>query len=431
MPTFQNFGVEYQRSQTKNQSEIRLLKKVGAPIHIQACFRAGSRYNTISGVAHFLEHMLVSGTALYPSKLALAQALEEVGGSFGALTNADLLKVNILVPETKEVPFAIGVLKEMLTASNFTEEIFNNEKSVVLREQQDSGQDPARQMFDAVWARFYSDAELRFKTLGTAESISNLKLEEVKQFYTDNITNDKVVFIVSGDVEMSVLETELSKINLSEKIGAKLPAILPVPTGEKIVAVKAEGKNTDIFFVTRADFSSLEELAGLFLIRQFFMGRGSVFMNRLRYEKGLVYGGGVPFVEYNQTSIFGFRTTCAKDKLKTVLEIICDILEERRASGFSEAELAILKIKTNSFYRFNRQTALEWLEAEVQAVQHFADETKDSDANALTLLSLVLEMTPETLTKIYRKFINLEQMCVVVRGEVSEEDLVEWQTVFG
>lgn len=404
---------------------------MGAPIHIQACLRAGSRYNTIPGVAHFLEHMLVSGTASYPSKLALAQALEEVGGSFGALTNADLLKVNILVPETKDAPFAISVLNEMLTASNFNEEIFNNEKSVVLREQQSSLQNPYRQITHAVFDCFYADAELRFKNLGTNEVVSSLTLSEVKQFYTNNITNDKVVYIVSGDVEMSVLETELSKINLSSQTGAKLLALLPMPAGEKIIPLKAEGKNADLFFAIRVDFFSPEELAGLFLIKQFFARRSSILLNRLRYEKGLVYGGETPLIDFNQTAIFGFRTTCAKDKLKTVLEIICDILEERWASGFSEAELATLKIKTNSFYRFNRQTVAEWLEAEVQAVQHLTNETKDLDINALTLLSLVLEMTPETLTRIYRQFINLEQMCVVVRGDISEEDLAEWQSVFG
>lgn len=422
MPAFQNFGVDYQRSKTKNQSEIRLLRKAGAPIYIQACFQAGSRYNTIPGVAHFLEHMLVSGTVSYPSKLALSQALEKVGGDFMSTTDADLLKLNIRVPDTKDVPLAISILNEMLTASNFNEEVFDNEKKVILREQQVSLQNQYKQALFALFDRLYAEAELGFKNLGTPESVSNLTLSDIREFYESNITNDKVTYIVSGDVTMETLEVEFSKINLSDKAGTKLPTFLPMPAGEKITFAETKRKDAGIFFATRIDSVSIEELAGLFLIRQFFTGRGSILLDRLRYQKGLVYGGNISLIDFRETTIFGFQTTCAKDKVKMVLDITRDVLEERKKFGFSEEDLVALKIKVNSFYRFNRQTSKEWLEAEAQAVRHIAGDKKDEGLNALTLLNLALEMTPERLTEIYRKLIDPEEMCAVVLGEVSEDN---------
>ena len=52
---------------------------------------AGSRYETkkISGISHFLEHMLFKGTKKRPNSQAISEELDAVGGEFNAATGAE------------------------------------------------------------------------------------------------------------------------------------------------------------------------------------------------------------------------------------------------------------------------------------------------------------------------------------------------------
>lgn len=421
MHTFSDFGVEYQFVTLKNKSKIHLLGKKGAPIHIQACVRAGTRYNTIPGQAHFLEHMLVAGTRSYPSKLALATAIEKVGGYFEAVTDADFLRLTVSVPHKKYVSLAVKILNEMMTVSLYQEAVFKNEQTVVLREQKDRLHNSQMLLMDTLMEGVYSDFELRFQGLGTPESISNMQVKSVTKFASTNITAERTSYIVSGDIEMNEIENFLSVITLPEGFGDTLPELLTPINEDRVTYKKYDGGNSNILIGFRCDTDSWADVVGLHLIQQMFMGRGSRLIQELRYTRGLVYGGGVPFWDFNKTSVFGFRTASATEKLTEVFDIILDILEEISLKGISESECEDLKVKIDSHYRFNLQTAKEWINAEVSALRH--DVEGEEAKNALALLIYTKQMTADELTEIYRKYINTKSAHCVVLGSLSEETL--------
>ncbi|MEY3784411.1 MAG: hypothetical protein RLZZ230_733 [Candidatus Parcubacteria bacterium] len=421
MYNFSNFGVEYQTATLKNKSKIHLLKRKGAPIQIQACIQAGSRYNTTPGLAHFLEHMLVAGTSSYPTKLALATALEKVGGHFEAVTDADLVRLTVSVSQIKHVPLMLTILDEMLTASLYKEEVFKNEQAVVLREQKDRFRNASVMPMDTLLERVYPDFELRFQGLGTIKSVSELHVHDIVEFAATNITAERTSYVVSGDIEMNDIYSSLSEIKLPEGLGTPIPDLLAPANGEKVVCKNHDGENSDILIGFRCDTEKPEDLAGLLLIQQMFMGRGSRLIQELRYKRGLVYSGGVPFWDFTKTSVFGFRTSCATEKLTEVFDITLNIFKEIYLNGFSESECENLKIKIDSYYRFNLQTSKGWIDAEVSALRH--NPVGSEAGNALNMLTYAEQIDAKTLTEIFRKYLDPRNAYCIIFGSPTKSTL--------
>lgn len=420
MSSFADFGVNYQTKTLKNQTKLILIQRKGAPVYIQALIKAGSRYNSVSGQAHFAEHMLVLGTKSYPTKLALSNVLEEIGGFFHASTDPDFLRITISIPEAKNIKLAISVLNEILTESLFDEAVFENEKSVILREQKERfSRSKSSALMETLASYLYPDFSAQANTLGTKESVSNMSLEDIRNFVKTHIVAQKTTFVVVGDIEVDKIEAELSSIKLPEGVEVLHAPLLPTVATERLILKKEEGDTTNLLLGFRLDIDNIQEVVGFFLIRQIFVGRSGLLMQELRYKRGLVYGGDVWFWNFSESSIFAIGTICAKEKTDIVFEVILEILNSVLKNGISEGDCEKLKIKLKSLYRFNLESSKEWLELESRVFRH--RKNSDEKVNAMTILTEIDNMNAKTLTNIFRKYINTKNAYGLINGAVSDE----------
>lgn len=396
-----------------NGSEIRLLQKLGCPIHIQACIRCGSRYNDIPGQAHLFEHMIVAGTTNHPSKSSLSEALEIVGGYLDASTDPDFVRLTVSIPDKEHVTHAISLLKEMLTDSLFSEDVFRNEQKTVLNEMQEQKRNRVRRVTNSLLNHLYPDYQKYFDGLGTVDSVSSMKLRDIQAFAEKNLTTDRVTFVVVGDVGMDEIENELESIKL------KLSETEHEATQLNTMNVETENQHdiqpeslVDIAAGFRCDIDTAEELAGLILIQQMFMGRNSPFIEALRYKQALVYSGKTLLWDYTGTSIFSVHTTCMAKNVDMVFSIMHDVFTSVSDEGIMDTKLDTIKIKAESHYLFHLQTSRQWLDAEVRALRQKTDDQES--ITSLSILSYIQEMNAERLTSIYLKFFRVENMSKVV-----------------
>ena len=84
-----DFGVSFEKAKLNNGINVFSFYRKGMPICFRINFFAGSRFDSIPGTVHFLEHVLVAGTEKFPSKDKLAEPLEKIGGNFSASTDLD------------------------------------------------------------------------------------------------------------------------------------------------------------------------------------------------------------------------------------------------------------------------------------------------------------------------------------------------------
>ena len=84
--------MNYRKIQLANGSPLVLLQiPSSSSVTISAYIKAGYRYDPIRkpGLAHFVEHMLFTGTKKYPSHHDLASVIEKYGGYHMAFTWID------------------------------------------------------------------------------------------------------------------------------------------------------------------------------------------------------------------------------------------------------------------------------------------------------------------------------------------------------
>jgi zinc protease len=427
MQTFENFAIKYQKDLLTNGSEVRLLSRKGFPIHVQACIRAGTSLNNVPGLAHFVEHMLVSGTKSFPTKLEINEALNDVGGSLEATTDRDLLRITLSLPDKKSLDLGFSILNEILTAPTLNNEFFEIERSVISRELNDRKGNSALVIFDKLMNELYPDYELKGFNLGTQESISKITHDDIVNFIQSNIIAERMTFIVSGDVEMSDIKNELEKIKIPNG-RLLIPAEIPFKTkSERILTIDRHSDSTEILFGYRCDTKFIDEIVSLLLMQQLCQGRSSLFMQELRYAKGLVYGGSTSIWDYNGTSVFGIRTMCASDQIVNVLEIITKIITNITQNGITEKQLLALKIKFQSQFIFSHQSSREWLDAETTAVRHtFIDENEN---NALTILSHVENISLSSLNRLIGDYFNLLNVHLIIHGTTPTQSLTKLKQI--
>src|SRR6187549_3028749 len=144
--------------------------------------RTGSRDETVevSGVSHFLEHMMFKGT---PRRSALDVNLDfdRIGASYNAYTSEEnTVFYAAILPEY--LPQAVDILADILRPS-LREEDFEMEKNVIIEEIGMYEDQPMWSAYDAAKRSHFHDHPLGNSILGTADSIRALKRDQMHEYF--------------------------------------------------------------------------------------------------------------------------------------------------------------------------------------------------------------------------------------------------------
>jgi len=164
----------------------------------------GSRDETaeLSGVSHFLEHMVFKGTARRSAD-DVNREFDEMGAHYNAYTNEEnTVYYASVLPE--QVDRAVDLLSDILRPS-LREEDFQTEKQVILEEIQMYEDQPPFGADDKCRALFYNSHPLGHSVLGTAESIGTLTSEAMRAYFRRRYSPANVVLAAAGRIDFDAL----------------------------------------------------------------------------------------------------------------------------------------------------------------------------------------------------------------------------------
>ena len=173
--------------------------------------RTGARDETseVAGVSHFLEHMMFKGTG----KRSAMDITFELG-SIGAQANAYTSEENTVyymavLPEY----FSDGLelLSDMLRPSLDKDE-FNTEKKVILEEIALYQDRPTHVLFEASLGQFFKGHTAGNSVLGSTESISALKQEQMKEYFDSRYTPSNITLVASGKFDWEALVSQAKEL---------------------------------------------------------------------------------------------------------------------------------------------------------------------------------------------------------------------------
>lgn len=195
-----------------NGMEVLVLEDHRAPVVVQMVwYRAGAADEPpgVSGVAHFLEHLLFKGTdTLAPGELSKTVAAN--GGSDNAFTSWDYTGYFQRIAADR-LELMMRMESDRMRNLRLDEEDILTERQVILEERnQRTDNDPGALFGEQRRAALYMNHPYGIPVIGWRHEMEDLSLEDALAFYERFYAPNNAILIVAGDVEPEAV-LELAK----------------------------------------------------------------------------------------------------------------------------------------------------------------------------------------------------------------------------
>lgn len=316
-----------------------------------------------AGSTHVLEHLLFKGTRRR-SAMDIATAFDEVGGDSNALTAKEHTLYYGRV-RSADIPMAVDVLTDMITASLLEQDALATEREVILEELAMAEDDPTDVGYETFLADVLGpDTALGRPVGGTAETVEALGIEDVRAHFTEHYRPDNLVVTAVGDLEhdevAALLAAGLRRGGWQLADGA-LPdarprtergdparaATGPAPSEVAALAPHRLGRPTEQnhIYLGGHGITALSEDRHALSVLMSILGGGmsSRLFQNIREQRGLAYSVYSFSAGYRDAGLFGMYAACRPGRTAQVVELLAEELTRMGEQGIDALELARAK----------------------------------------------------------------------------------------
>src|SRR5207253_6093258 len=172
--------------------------------------RTGARDETgdVSGVTHFLEHMVFKGTPRR-SALDVNRDFDRIGAHYNAFTSEEnTVFYAAILPEY--IPQAVDILADILRPS-LRQDDFDMEKNVIIEEIGMYEDQPMWSAYDRAKRVYFADHPLGNSILGTPESIRALTREQMHTYFQGRYVAPNITVAAAGNYDWKELVALIRK----------------------------------------------------------------------------------------------------------------------------------------------------------------------------------------------------------------------------
>ncbi len=321
-------------------------------VQLSLLLPVGSRYETpaLSGISHFVEHVLFRGNAAYPDGDALNRAFEDVGGMLNAHTGVESTEYECTV-HPAHVEQALRLLGGFVQSPRFAE--VEKERRILLDELSYDYNEQGRLVNLGTLASqlLWPGHPLGQSVGGVPETIAVLSATQLRDHHARYYRPERAVLALAGRVEPAAVFAATARA-----FGA-WAATTPAPPAAPGAAA-SERPGPHVRTVPDADnqfhlqlsfpapgYNAPQELALSLLARTLDDGPTSRLQRVIREERALVYHISAGYQAYWDTGSFDIATSVKADGLDDLLGQLLPLLAAFRAAGptVDEVERARLR----------------------------------------------------------------------------------------
>jgi len=307
---------------------------------------ARDEWRGVEGVSHFLEHMVFKGTATRSAE-DVNRDFDVMGAQYNAFTSEEnTVYYAAVLPEYQTR--ALELLSDILRPS-LREEDFETEKQVIIEEIKMYDDQPPFGADERCRALHFGPHPLGKSVLGTVESIANLRVEAMRDYFRRRYSPKNISLVAAGQIDFDELvsvarrlcghwesfdaERSLQRAELHSEF-----LCLEKPTAAQAYVVQlANGPSG-----TDPDRYAAKILATVL---------GDDSGSRLYWElvdPGRAENAALGHSDYHGTGLYLTYMACTPDEAGDNLQRILDIYRDAETKGITAAELAQAKNKINS-----------------------------------------------------------------------------------
>lgn len=305
--------------------------------------RAGARDETsdISGVSHFLEHMVFKGT---PNRSAadVNLQLDEIGSHSNARTGEESTIYHAAVlPEFQSN--VVELLSDIMRPSLRLED-FETEKKVIIEEIMMYADQPPYGGFEKIMDAFFGDHPLGQSVLGTVESVTDLTPQAMGDYFRTRYSPSNMALAAAGKIDFDALVTSAEKqCGHWENFEATREPIVPnFNSGFQTLHKPNAHQQYILQLSPGASIESDDRFAARVAATILGDDTGSRFYWEF-LDSGLAESAGVGANEYQGCGSAMAVVCCDPDEAQNNLVRMKDVIQKAVQGGVSEKELTMAK----------------------------------------------------------------------------------------
>lgn len=334
---------------TQLDNGLEIIAEINPSVHSVAVgffVKTGSRDETaaVSGVSHFLEHMVFKGTEDLSAE-DVNRIFDEVGANYNAATGEETtFFYSAVLPEywQRTAELLASILYPTLRTDDF-----DIEKQVILEEIGMYEDQPSFVLYDKLMQTHFTEHPLGQSILGSTDSVRALTADQMRQYHHDHYRAGNIVLAVAGNTTWQEVE-EFAKTYCCHWPSGRTPraAVVPHPPATREFVVRETSLQEQIMLMTPAPAanSPLRFAAELLTV---IVGddSGSRFYWKL-VDDGLAEVAELSYQDYEDCGGFMTYLTCDPEYAGSNLDIIRGIFDDINRHGVTVDELSRAKNKT-------------------------------------------------------------------------------------
>ena len=316
---------------------------------------ASDEWDEVSGVSHFIEHMMFKGTKNRTAK-QIAEDVDKIGGVFNAFTGKEATCYYIKTLSSN-ICRGAEILLDMLTGSKFDQEEMDRERQVICEEIKMVKDTPDDDVYDTISELVAGGNPLGRSILGTPESLAGIDRSRLVDYRDQMYARDSIVVAVAGNFDEEAIEAifEDQLTSLRDKKPKKEIQLKPYQQSFNVKVRDIE--QTHICLATPGVALDDPRYYAFVLLNSIFGGSMSsrLFQN-IREQKGLAYSVCSMNLFSSYWGFFSIYAGVSPEKAEEALDAIHYELDTLRESGVTEEELAMAKEQMKSSYIFGLES---------------------------------------------------------------------------
>ena len=178
-------------------------------VAVQMYYKVGARHETIgvTGIAHYLEHMLFRGTDHF-GPADITGAIERAGGEWHGYTWLDGTTYFEAAPAAL-LPTLLRLEADRMTRARMASNEVEPERGAVFQEYRGYQLDPRSDLFDAVMAILFLQHPYRNNTMGWESDLAGITHADLVDFYRRYYGPRNAVLSIAGDLDLDAAEREV------------------------------------------------------------------------------------------------------------------------------------------------------------------------------------------------------------------------------
>lgn len=292
----------------------------------------------ISGLSHFIEHMIFKGTEAMTA-LDISKHFDSLGAEINAFSSKEYTCYYVRVLDD-HVDSAFKVLSDIVQRPAFRKDDLASEREVVLEEISLYEDTPDDRIHDLVIGELWPDHALGNRVLGFSASVSSISREAVQAYFDSHYTQSNIVIAAVGNIEHEHL-VDLARNFFCCRTGEPVNRTLAIP--EVTFTERLFYKDTEQAHICLAmpGLSAHDDERFELSIMDVIFGSGmsSRLFQRIREREGLAYSVYSYSSGYTETGVFAVYAGTRPANAQRVIDMSVEELQTLAAAGINNEEL--------------------------------------------------------------------------------------------